>query len=101
MGTIVLKSTCAAPATLATSPFVVNEIKVVGSRCRPFPDAMSWLAGGDLDVGKYISAVFSLDSVNDAIQMAKSKGCLKVQLAIAESELYSVGVRSCNELRHM
>jgi len=87
MGTIVLKSTCASQATIDTSAFVVQELNIVGSRCGPFPEAMKLLEDGSLDVSKYISAVFPLERVAEALEMARSRGCLKVQLAIAPSEL--------------
>jgi len=93
MGTIVLKSTCASPATIDTAPFVVREINIVGSRCGPFPDAMELVASSGLDVCKYVSAVYPLDSALEAFEKAKSKGCLKVQLAIASSELSAIGMR--------
>lgn len=87
MGTIVLKSTCAEAATIDTSHFVVSELNVVGSRCGPFPEAVRMLSDGDLDVSKYISAIYSLDDAAAALAHAGEKGCLKVQLAVAGSEL--------------
>lgn len=86
MGTIVLKSTCACQAPIDTSGFVVNELNIVGSRCGPFPEAIRLLEDGTLDVSKYISGVFPLDRVDEALELARSKGCLKVQIAIAPSE---------------
>lgn len=93
MGTVVLKSTCASPATIDTSPLVVRELKVVGSRCGPFPEAVALLASRDLDVQKYVSAVFPLGNADKALEMAGTRGCLKVQLAVASSEMASVSVR--------
>ena len=38
LGTIILKTTCAADATsFNTAPFVVKELRIVGSRCGNFP----------------------------------------------------------------
>lgn len=93
MGTIVLKTTCAKPVTANTSMYVVKELKLVGSRCGPFPKALEILENGDLDVSKYITAVYPLDDVVEALAMAKTRGCLKVQLAVASSEMDSVRVR--------
>eukprot|EP00405_Crypthecodinium_cohnii_P009938 CAMPEP_0206428928 /NCGR_PEP_ID=MMETSP0324_2-20121206/5945_1 /ASSEMBLY_ACC=CAM_ASM_000836 /TAXON_ID=2866 /ORGANISM="Crypthecodinium cohnii, Strain Seligo" /LENGTH=345 /DNA_ID=CAMNT_0053894527 /DNA_START=103 /DNA_END=1140 /DNA_ORIENTATION=+ len=87
MGTIVLKSTCAAKATIDTSGFVVQELTIVGSRCGPFPEAIQLLTEGNFDPSKYITAVYTLDQVEEAMEVAGSRGALKVQLAIAESEL--------------
>jgi len=86
LGKVVLKSTSASKASIDISPFVVNEIQVVGSRCGPFPDAIALLASGDLDVSKYVAAVYPLEEVEQALQMARTKGILKVQLACSASE---------------
>lgn len=47
-GTIVLKSTYADNANLNLSLVPVNEIKIVGSRCGPFPPAMRALRSGQI-----------------------------------------------------
>jgi threonine dehydrogenase-like Zn-dependent dehydrogenase len=44
MGTLVLKSTCADGEAFNAAPFVINELRVVGSRCGPFPKALELLA---------------------------------------------------------
>jgi len=93
MGTLVLKTTCAEPVSVDTSGFVVRELNIVGSRCGPFPDAIELLESGDLDVSKYVSGVFPLEAVEEALEFSRSKGCLKVQLAIASTELGAVGKR--------
>ena len=41
LGTLVLKSTCAAGTDFNTAPFVVDELKIIGSRCGPFPVSTS------------------------------------------------------------
>lgn len=55
--TVVLKSTCAAGAGFNPAPVVINEQRVIGSRCGPFDAALELLGarGGDLNVEKYIS----------------------------------------------
>lgn len=93
LGTVVLKSTCACKATIDTSAFVVHELKIVGSRCGPFPAAIQLLAEGDLDVTKYLSEVFPLEEAARALEVARTKGTLKVQLAVARSEYHAVGRR--------
>merc|ERR1712070_918641 len=93
MGTVVLKTTCATPSTLDTSMYVVKELNIVGSRCGPFPEAIKLLESGSLPVSQYISAVFPLEEAQQAVALAKTKGCLKVQIAIASSELPAVGLR--------
>ena len=54
--TVVLKSTCAAGAGFNAAPVVINEQRVVGSRCGPFDTALRLLASpGGIDVERYIS----------------------------------------------
>jgi len=49
-GTIVLKSTYAGNTGTNLSAAVVNEISIIGSRCGPFPPAVSLLSRGLLDL---------------------------------------------------
>jgi len=51
-GTIVLKSTYADNASINLSLVPVNEIKIVGSRCGPFPPAINALSNGDIVLPK-------------------------------------------------
>merc|ERR1711912_202579 len=68
MGTVVLKTTCAAPACgLNTSMYVAKEINIVGSRCGPFPEAIRLMESGNLGVSKYVSAVFPLAEASKAL----------------------------------
>lgn len=57
-----LKSTCAAGAGFNPAPVVINEQKIVGSRCGPFEDALRLLAAPDgvIDVERYISGGLGL-----------------------------------------
>lgn len=59
--TIVLKSTCAAGAGFNPAPVVINEQRIVGSRCGPFKAALRMLADpdGGIDVERYISSGWS------------------------------------------
>lgn len=51
-----LKSTCAAGAGFNPAPVVINEQRVVGSRCGPFATALELLATpGSIDVERYIA----------------------------------------------
>ena len=53
---MVLKSTCAAGAGFNAAPVVINEQRVIGSRCGPFDAALRLLASpGGIDVERYIS----------------------------------------------
>eukprot|EP00750_Incisomonas_marina_P001193 INCI10979.2.p1 GENE.INCI10979.2~~INCI10979.2.p1 ORF type:complete len:118 (+),score=12.79 INCI10979.2:66-419(+) len=103
LGTIVLKSTCAAGFHVHTAPLVIDEINVVGSRCGPFPEALSLLQGDVADVPNrqskgavtkarlaqpgvplayrnYVTRVFDFRDVEDAIDAARSHHSLKVLL---------------------
>ena len=86
-GTIVLKSTAAAAASLNLAPrlneIVVNEISVVGSRCGRFAPALDTLASGKLDVTALISAVYPLEDGIAAFAAAADPSNLKVLLKVS------------------
>lgn len=99
-----MKSTCAAGFHVHTAPIVVDEVKVVGSRCGPFPEALSLLQGDVVDASNsqskgavqehprlaqpgvplayrnYVTRVFDFRDVEDAINAARSHSSLKVLL---------------------
>lgn len=81
-GTIVLKSTVAAQSTLHLAPIVIDEIRVQGSRCGPFPPALRALSQQLVDVRPLISAQFSLDEGLAAFEHAAQPGVLKVLVKI-------------------
>ena len=83
-GTIVLKSTYAptqAPAVDWTK-IVVDEIRLVGSRCGPFAPALRLLARGGIDVRSLIDHRKTLDDGVEAFELAAKKGVLKVLVSI-------------------
>ena len=82
MGTLVLKSTCAAGTNFHTAPFVVDELRTIGSRCGPFPPAMALLEAG-LDLTPLITATFPLAQADEAVSRAQQKGCIKVQIRVS------------------
>jgi threonine dehydrogenase-like Zn-dependent dehydrogenase len=77
-GTLVLKSTVSEPPSLDLSPIVVDEIRVVGSRCGPFPPALRALETGSVDVGSLISHRVALDDAVEGLRKASQPGVLKV-----------------------
>ena len=79
-GTLVLKTTTAAPPDFHTSQLVIDEITVVGSRCGPFAPALRLLALGLVDVEPLIEAVYPLEKGVEALEHAKRPGTLKVLL---------------------
>lgn len=76
-GTLVLKTTVAGASKVDLSPVVVNEIRVVGSRCGVMRDAVEALADG-LDPTPLIAARYSLDEGERAFAHAATRGTLKV-----------------------
>ncbi|MBP8972508.1 MAG: alcohol dehydrogenase catalytic domain-containing protein [Anaerolineae bacterium] len=79
-GTLVLKSTYAGPATVDLAPLVVNEVKLVGSRCGPFGAALHLLERRLVDVLPLIEVRYPLAQALDAFARAAQPGTLKVLL---------------------
>ena len=83
LGTLVLKSTCAAGTDFNTAMYVVDELKIVGSRCGPFPPALALMASG-LDLTPLITATYPLEKAVEAVEKARTKGTMKVQIRVSE-----------------
>jgi alcohol dehydrogenase len=79
-GAIVLKSTYAAPSQVDLSPIVVNEIRVLGNRCGPFPEALKLLQEQAVDVTEMISRTYPLRRGVEAFAAADSPRNIKVLL---------------------
>lgn len=77
-GTLVLKSTYHGTVEMDLSRLVVDEVRLVGSRCGPFPAALRLLAQGLVDVAPLVEAVYSLDEALAALEHAGRRGALKV-----------------------
>jgi threonine dehydrogenase-like Zn-dependent dehydrogenase len=77
-GTVVLKTTTCHPTALELSGPVVNEIRIVGSRCGPFRPAIDALSLGNIEVRPMISDVFPLEEGVRAFERAQASGVLKV-----------------------
>ena len=77
-GTLVLKSTYADRLELDASALVVDEIRLLGSRCGPFPPALQLLQQGKVEVESLIQARFPLSEACQAIDYAGRSGVLKV-----------------------
>jgi threonine dehydrogenase-like Zn-dependent dehydrogenase len=104
MGTLCLKSTCAAGEVFQAAPIVINELRVIGSRCGPIDKALELLgithtctntannseegSGGStkkpLGVEKYITKTFTLAEAEEAIKCAAEKSTMKVQIICSE-----------------
>ncbi|MDO8964006.1 MAG: alcohol dehydrogenase catalytic domain-containing protein [Coriobacteriia bacterium] len=84
-GTLVLKSTYHGEVTLDLSPFVVDEITIIGSRCGPFGPALALLESGAIDPTPLIAGRFALDDAIDAMDVAARPGTMKILLVPGES----------------
>lgn len=81
-GTIVLKSTCAGTTPVELASIVVNEVRVLGSRCGPFPEAIHALARQAVDVRSMISRVFPIEEAAEAFAALSRPQTMKVLLKI-------------------
>lgn len=81
-GTVVLKSTFHGDTPLNLSPLVVDEVRLVGSRCGPFAPALRLLEQGLVDPRPLIDAVLPLAQGVDALAQAARPGALKVLLRV-------------------
>ena len=77
-GTLVLKSTLADRSHVDLAPLVIDEIRVVGSRCGPFPPALRALETGSIDVRPLISDRMPLADAERALRRAGDPGTLKI-----------------------
>jgi threonine dehydrogenase-like Zn-dependent dehydrogenase len=76
LGTVVLKTTCHGTHALDLAPLVVDEVRVVGSRCGPFPPALRALAEGTVRVDDLVESRVALADLPTALPAAA--GRLKV-----------------------
>jgi len=79
-GTVVLKTTVVHPTVMELSVPVVNEVRVIGSRCGPFRPALDALASGAVDVKNLVSEKVELEFAARALDRAEHNDCLKVLL---------------------
>jgi 2-desacetyl-2-hydroxyethyl bacteriochlorophyllide A dehydrogenase len=77
-GKLVLKSTYQGAMTLKWSPFVVDEITVIGSRCGSFSPALRLLEKNVIDPTVLIADRFPLSAALEAYETAGQPGMLKV-----------------------
>jgi threonine dehydrogenase-like Zn-dependent dehydrogenase len=83
-GTVVLKTTVAGEQTLALAPIVIDEIRVVGSRCGPFGDALVGLQSGRVKVKPLLSKRFPLEQAVEALNVTSTQPVLKVLLDVSD-----------------
>jgi len=81
-GTVLLKTTCAYPLSLESQTAVVNEVRIVGSRCGPFRPALEALAMGTVETRPMITESYPLADAAYAMTRAEDPGVMKVVLHI-------------------
>jgi threonine dehydrogenase-like Zn-dependent dehydrogenase len=77
-GTVVLKTTVANRFEIDLAPIVINELKIIGSRCGDVGHAIALLAAGKVDPTALIRSRFPLDDAEKAIERASRPATLKV-----------------------
>lgn len=81
-GTVVLKTTVAGSYTIDLATVVIDEVRLIGSRCGPFPKAIAALVDRVIDVRPLIGAEFALADAESAFRAAAEKGARKVLLHV-------------------
>jgi threonine dehydrogenase-like Zn-dependent dehydrogenase len=81
-GTVVLKTTVAGGYSIDLAGIVIDEVRLLGSRCGPFPKAIAALANRLIDVRPLIGAEYPLDEAEAAFRAAAEKGARKVLLHV-------------------
>lgn len=76
-GTIHLKSTHGVPVSLDVTKVVVDELRIQGSRCGPFDEAIGLLENGSVRVKELITDRFPLEGCEEAFRAASSRSSIK------------------------
>jgi threonine dehydrogenase-like Zn-dependent dehydrogenase len=82
-GTLVLKTTLPEAPTIDTARIVVDEVRVVGSRCGDMASAIRALELGAVDPTPLVTARYGLDDAEAAFEHASRRGALKVLIDAA------------------
>ena len=77
-GTLVMKSTYKGEINVNFSSIVVDEIKIIGSRCGPFEPALRLMESRQVDPTVLIAEEFKLGDALKAFERAAETGVLKV-----------------------
>jgi threonine dehydrogenase-like Zn-dependent dehydrogenase len=81
-GTVILKTTVAGEHATNLAPIVIDEVRIIGSRCGPFPKAIAALESRSIDVRPLIGAEFPLDRAEEAFKAASSRGARKIVMTV-------------------
>ena len=77
-GTIHLKSTHGLPVQFDATKVAVEELRIQGSRCGPFDEAIALIERKDMRLAEMVTHRFSLDKYREAFEAANSKEAIKV-----------------------
>jgi threonine dehydrogenase-like Zn-dependent dehydrogenase len=81
-GTVIVKTTVADPLVVDLAPVVIDELKIVGSRCGDIARALRALSCGAVDPLSVVDARYPLDQADQALACAGAKGTLKVLVEV-------------------
>jgi len=82
MGILILKTTTSTPSSIPLSEIVVNEVRIIGSRCGPFEPAIRALRDGLVRVDYMVDGVYPIEEWREAFKKAMDHNTLKVILKI-------------------
>jgi threonine dehydrogenase-like Zn-dependent dehydrogenase len=85
-GTIILKSTYKDAPQVHLSAFVVNELRLVGSRCGPFAASLRLLRNKAVEPLSLVTASYPLCEAVQAFEHASQPGVLKVLLEMGDAD---------------
>jgi alcohol dehydrogenase len=77
-GTVHVKSTHGLPVRFDSTKVAVDELRIQGSRCGPFEEAIALLQRGDVKVGQLVTHRLPLERYDEAFEAAESKSAIKV-----------------------
>jgi threonine dehydrogenase-like Zn-dependent dehydrogenase len=77
-GTLVMKTTVAKTGQIDFNQVVINEIRIIGSRCGPFAPAMQMLEHGLVDPRPLITSFFDFNELPDAFKEAAKPETVKI-----------------------
>ena len=81
-GAVVLKTTVADSVPLATAQAVVNEVRLIGSRCGPFRPAIDALALGTVEVRPMITETYGIEECLQALLRARDPDVMKILVTL-------------------
>ena len=81
-GTVVMKTTIAGAHDLSLASIVIDEIRLIGSRCGPFAKAIAAIQAGHFNLDRFVCARYPLEDFRRAFDHARAPDALKIVLDI-------------------